>query len=189
MKKTLELATDFMFVCVLMFAFILPIIVSFNLIPKLYKLPEPVGQTASVDNAKSNVLGVNTADTGAGFDFVPELTESKFEKIVSNKKVGNAVVLDVELSPDGIVSRKSYVFFGNILNTSDRTTYKVSILKDADISKNLNLSLKLNSTSFNTDSVLVTLDKNQKAQLGLEYFSSVDINYNQDIKIVIERAE
>ena len=187
MKKTLELATDFMLVCVLMFAFILPIIVSFNLIPKLYTVPSPVGDTASTNS--TNVLGVTTNTNELGFDFVTEFTESRFEKLLSSKKVGNSIVLDVELAPEGIVSRKSYVFFGNILNTSDKNTFKISILQDSNISKNLMYSLKLNSTSFNSENVLVTLNKGQKTQLGLEYSSNIDINFKQNIKIVIEKAE
>lgn len=183
MKSVSGVFTDLMLVCVLLIAFILPVIVSFNLIPKLYvadvKTPTP----------NQDVLGVVEDATLPPYEFFTQIDDTANTSLIVNNEIKGATLLDMSIKPEVIVALDSTVFLGNLVNNFGEGKYRISILRTDDTSDNLNLNLKLNNVKFNEDTILVNLNKNQKTSLSLTYSSDTPLNYNQTFKIVIERVE
>jgi len=181
MKKVLSFATDFSLVCVLLMAFILPIVVSFNLMPKLYT--EPESTVAKKNNA--NVLGTVAEKTSPNsFDLLTEASD--IPGVTITKTDGVSTSLDLIVVPNKIVGNN--VFLGNLINNSTKGTFKISLLKSPEVSDSFLTTLKLNTSTFDDSEVLVTLDTNQKVSLSLGVTLTSKINYSQLLKVVIERV-
>jgi len=180
MKKVLSFATDFSLVCVLLMAFILPIVVSFNLMPKLYTEP---ATTTKKNN--QNVLGT-TADKNSpnSFDLLTEAAD--IPGVTVAKTDGVSTSLDLVVVPNKLETNN--LFLGNLINNSTKGTFKISLLRSPEVSDNLLTSLKLNTSTFNDSDVLVTLDTNQKVSLNLGLTLTSKINYSQLLKVVVERV-
>lgn len=180
MKKVLSFATDFSLVCVLLMAFILPIVVSFNLMPKLYTEP-----ATTTKKSNQNVLGTTADKTSPNsFDLLTEASD--IPGVTMTKTDGVSTSLDLVVVPNKLEANN--IFLGNLINNSTKGTFKISLLRSPEVSDNLLTSLKLNTSTFNDSEVLVTLDTNQKVALNLGLTLTSKINYSQLLKVVVERV-
>ena len=180
MKKVLSFATDFSLVCVLLMAFILPIVVSFNLMPKLYTEP---ATTTKKNN--SNVLGTTADKTSPNsYDLLTEVAD--IPGVTVSKTDGLSTSLDLVIVPNKLETNT--IFLGNLVNNSTKGTFKISLLKSPEVSDSFLTTLKLNNSTFDDSEVLVTLDTNQKVSLSLGVTLTSKINYSQLLKVVVERV-
>lgn len=178
MKKLLQTFSDVFLFSLLIIIFLMPLLVSFNLDPKLY-----------IDKAPQ-IAGASDVITSSEIDFDIEENFTKSQRITIQNSSKSKNIYEVEFKVNNGGKLEDTLDIGKVTNNSNHTLrFVLNLFSDNEALKGIKVVIGLKEseyTLFNgetSESLEFSLNPQAQENLQMKLISDFPINYDQDMKL------